>query len=116
MNQRLFHIEDIPTFRAGGEVLTQEAWPLLDYLLILEFDPDDQNLFALLAAVFVRLDQAANYCDLIEHVRAIGEYARPELDQVASDETRFNDEMRRTIRDAALDLLEDMQVDGSKSP
>ena len=43
-------------------------------------NPDNKELFSLLAAVFVRLDLAEDYAALIEHARAVGEYARPEME------------------------------------
>jgi hypothetical protein len=75
-----------------------------------EFDPDNPDLFGILAALFVRLDQTENYDELCEQVLALGEYARPALDEIVANIDLFSDEQRGPIRDKSRSLLDELQT------
>ena len=68
-------------------------------------DPDSQDLFALLASLFVRLDQAENYPELLQQVRGLGEYARSPLEEIVANADLFADQQRGPIRDTSRQLL-----------
>jgi len=67
-------------------------------------DPDSQEQFRMLAGIFLRLDRAPNYADLLEHVRRFGEEVRPVLEEIV-ESIGDRDTRRATIRQATLDLL-----------
>ena len=54
----------------------------------------------LLAAVFLRLDQAPNYAEYIGYVRALDRRAAPALDEILQG-IQPQDQRRRRIRDQA---------------
>ena len=62
--------------------------------------PDDADLVVLLAAVFLRLDQAPNYAEYIGYVRALDRRAAPALDEILQG-IQPQDQRRRRIRDQA---------------
>ncbi|MBT6908239.1 MAG: hypothetical protein HOA27_29120 [Gemmatimonadetes bacterium] len=68
-------------------------------------DPDNQDLFALIAALFVRLDQAENYPEILQQIRGLGEYARPPLEEIVANADLFADQQRGPIRDTSRQLL-----------
>jgi hypothetical protein len=70
-----------------------------------EYDPDSPELLALLAALFIRLDASENYPELLDQVRALGEYARPALDEIAQNPELFGDQQRGAIGDACRKIL-----------
>ena len=69
-------------------------------------DPDSQEQFLMLADIFVRLDQAENYEELIQHVRQFGADVRPVLEEIV-ETIGDRDQRRATIRQAARDLLQE---------
>lgn len=66
--------------------------------------PDSWMLFPLLARALIRLDLAEDYAGIVEQVRLVGEAANPALREVL-EKMDPNDEARRTIRQAAQNLL-----------
>lgn len=68
-------------------------------------DPDSQEQFLMLAAIFVRLDQAPNYTDLVQHVRRFGAGVRPALEEIV-ETISDRDQRRGAIRQAAQELLQ----------
>lgn len=72
------------------------------------YDPDSPELLALLAALFVRLDTSENYPELLDQIRALGEYARPALDEIAQNPELFGDQQRGAIGDACREVLKDL--------
>jgi len=69
------------------------------------YDPDSLELLALLAALFVRLDTSENYSELLQQVRALGQYARPALDEIVQNPELFGDQQRGAIGDACREIL-----------
>ena len=69
-------------------------------------DPDSQEQFLMLAGIFVRLDQAPNYDELVEHLRNFGKQVRPVMEEVV-EVIGSRDHRRGAIRLAALALLQD---------
>ena len=67
-------------------------------------DPDSEGLLPLAAAIFIRLDEAENYQDLIAAVRGFGALAHPVLEEIV-EVTAPRDERRALIRQTALQLL-----------
>jgi hypothetical protein len=72
------------------------------------YDPDSPELLALLAALFVRLDASENYPELLDQVRALGEYARPALEEIAQNSELFGDQQRGGIGEACREILRDL--------
>ena len=64
----------------------------------------------LLAALFVRLDRAGNYDELVEQTRALGEYAVPALREVVENTDLFGDKLRGGIRDQCKELLDELSA------
>ena len=79
-------------------------------------DPDDAELFGLLAAVFIRLDRAANYDHLVELAAGAGELARDELQYIVDTHDIFGDAERAVIRARARGLLQDLETGPSPAP
>jgi hypothetical protein len=75
------------------------------FIELREYDPDSPELLALLAALFIRLDASENYPELLDQVRALGEYARPALDEIAQNPELFGDQQRGAIGDACRKIL-----------
>lgn len=73
-------------------------------------DPDNQDLFALIAALFVRLDQAQHYPELLQQIRGLGEYARPPLEEIVANADLFADQQRGPIRDTSRQLLAEIEA------
>ena len=71
-------------------------------------DPDSEAQYPLLASIYVRLDRADNYADLIGHVRRFGAVTRPVLEEVV-ESIGDRDARRATIRRAAVELLVEME-------
>ena len=59
----------------------------------------------MIAALFVRLDQAENYPELLQQIRGLGEYARPPLEEIVANADLFADQQRGPIRDTSRQLL-----------
>lgn len=78
-------------------------------------EPDNQELFGLLAALFVRLDRAEQYDHFIELARGAGEFARLELDQIVANDEIFGTHERARIRGTARLLLAELAPDTSRS-
>lgn len=74
------------------------------------FDPNSAELLELLAALFVRLDRAENYDELVEQTRALGEYAVPALQEVVENTDLFGDNLRGGIRDQCKELLDELSA------
>lgn len=68
-------------------------------------EPDSQELLPLVAGIFVRLDGAPNYAELIDVVRRLGDAAQPPLEEIV-EAIGVGDERRATIRQTAMTLLE----------
>jgi len=69
-------------------------------------EPNSEALVPLLAGILVRLDQAPNYAELVEYVKATGESVESGLREVV-DMISHRDTRRQTIRQTALSLLQD---------
>ncbi|MDA0333732.1 MAG: hypothetical protein O2782_01040 [bacterium] len=67
-------------------------------------DPDSVDQYLLLAGIFVRLDGAPNYADLVAHVRDMGAAVAPVLQEIVTV-IGAQDSRRSAIRGSALDLL-----------
>ena len=57
-----------------------------------------------MASIFLRLDTADNYAELVDIVRSFGARVHPELEQIV-ESIGHQDERRGTIRRTALQLL-----------
>jgi len=82
----------------------------LKYAELLRREPDSQQLFGLLAALFIRLDRAEPYDRLVELARGTGELLRPELDYIAANDEIFGTEERARIRATARTLLSELDA------
>ena len=71
-------------------------------------DPDSFEQVPMLAGIFVRLDDAPNYADLVDHVRGMGVSVMPVLEEIVSAFGE-RDSRRATIRRIAVELLTEMQ-------
>ena len=69
-------------------------------------DPDSLEQFQMLAGIFVRLDLAPNYAELVERVRRLGEGVRPVLVELV-ESIGESDSRRADIRQTAVELLSD---------
>jgi len=69
-------------------------------------DPDSDDLVPLVAAIFVRLDEAENYPELVAIVRSFGALAHQSLQEIV-EAMLPRDERRALIRRTALQLLAD---------
>ena len=72
---------------------------------LLAHDPNNPDLFGVLAAIFIRLDQSENYDQLCQQIIDLGEYARPPLEEIVANADLFADELRGPIRDKSRQLL-----------
>ena len=81
------------------------AGRLLRFQQLRRDDPDSKQLFTLLAGLFVRLDQTADYAELTARVQELGDYARPALREIVDDPLQFDDDRRPVIRDTCQILL-----------
>ena len=72
--------------------------------------PDDKQLLTLLAALFIRLDRADNYAELVAYTRALGDGAKSALGEVLQL-IHEEDEGRRKIREQAIAVLRQL-LDG----
>ena len=66
---------------------------------------NSEDLFGLLAALFVRLDQSDNYPELCERVVSLGEFARQPLEEIVANADLFADQQRCPIRDKCREIL-----------
>ena len=72
---------------------------------LLAHDPNNPDLFGILAAIFIRLDQSENYDQPCQQIIDLGEYAPPTLEEVVANTDLFADELRGPIRDKSRQLL-----------
>ena len=68
-------------------------------------NPNSEDLFGLLAALFVRLDQSDNSPELCERVVSLGEFARQPLEEIVANADLFSDQQRGPIRDKCREIL-----------
>lgn len=68
-------------------------------------EPDSRKQLELLAGIFIRLDQAPNYAEFVEHLRGFGPELRPVLEEII-ESIGDRDTRRATIRQTAVDLLQ----------
>jgi hypothetical protein len=71
---------------------------------LLQDDPDSADLLSLIASIFLRLDTADNYTQLVAIVRAYGSRVHPAIEQIV-EAIGQHDERRSTIRRMAVQLL-----------
>ena len=69
-------------------------------------DPDHPDLLGLLAGIFLRLDRAQRYGDMVAKVRAMPDAARPVCAEILS-QIGARDDTRDAIRATALRLLKE---------
>ena len=79
-------------------------------------DPDARELFALLAALFIRLDRAENYDHLVELASGAGELARQEMQYIVDTDDVFGDAERAVIRARARSLLAGLDAGSAPPP
>jgi hypothetical protein len=81
---------------------------LLSFVELKKSSPSSKRQLTLLAGLLLRLDKSDEYQGLLDLVRAVGEYAIPELEEVTTNHLVYGDKQRAQIREAAKDLLEEM--------
>lgn len=69
-------------------------------------DPDSEDQYRLLGEIFIRLDLADNYAELVELVRGFGAIVRPSLEEIV-DVISDRDTRRALIRQVAVLLLKE---------
>ena len=92
--------EQLPRFHAGHDIVK------FFYSAVRQLPP--YLVDALLAALFVRLDQSENYPELCDQVLGLGEYARSSLEEIVANADLFADELRGPIRDKSHQLLSEI--------
>ena len=78
-------------------------------------NPDSEELLPLLAGILIRLDQAPDYAELVEHLQPIDQSVQPVLREIV-DQINPHDTLRRDIRQTALSLLQDGLADSRSGP
>ena len=76
-----------------------------EFRRLLTDDPDSGELLVLAAAIFLRLDDAPNYTELVSTVAGFGPSVRPALEQIV-EAIAPRDERRTVIRQVAERLLQ----------
>ena len=79
---------------------------LLSFVELKKAAPSAKRQLTLLAGLMVRLDKTPDYDRRLELVRSLGESARMELEEIASNDLVYGDRQRARIRAAANELLE----------
>ena len=72
--------------------------------------PSSKRQLTLLAGLLLRLDKSEDYRDLLDLVRAVGEYAITELKKVTTNHLVYGDKQRAQIREAAAELLAELSA------
>ena len=81
---------------------------LLSFVELKKSSPSSKRQLTLLASLLLRLDKSDEYEGLLDLVRAAGEYAIPELEEVTTNHLVYGDKQRARIREAATDLLQEL--------